>query len=72
MVRNFSVDSILDSNSLIMPFLQLKDGVKNIHTTSDLKLIAPATMFYQINAAYSTKLLSSLGQVSAQKVDLDC
>ena len=72
MVNNFSVDSILDSNNLIMPYLQLKDGVKNVHTTTDLKLIAPATMFYEINAAYSSKLLSSLGQVTPQKVDLDC
>ncbi len=71
-VRNFSVDSILDSNSLIMPFLQLKDGVKNIHTTTDLKLIAPATMYYEINAAYGSKLMSSLGQVTTQKVDLNC
>ena len=71
MVNNFSVDSILDSNNLIMPYLQLKDGVKNIHTTTDLKLIAPATMFYAINADYTSRL-SSLGQVMLQEIDLDC
>lgn len=71
-IRNFSVDSILDSNSLILPFLQLKDGVKNVHNTPDLKLIAPATMYYEINAAYSSRLLWSLWQVAAQAVTLDC
>jgi len=71
LIRNFSVDSILDSNSLILPYLQLKDGVKNIHTTTDLKLIAPATMFYAINSDYTSRL-SSLGQVTLQEINLDC
>lgn len=73
MVRNFSVDNILDSDKLIMPYLQLKDGVKYTRTTVDLKLIAPATIFYKINNDYfNAQILPPLGQVNFTEMFLDC
>lgn len=73
MVRNFSVDNILDSDKLIMPYIQLKDGTKYTRTTPDLKLIAPATMFYTLNNNYfNSQILPSLGQVNFTEMLLDC
>lgn len=73
MVRNFSVDNILDSDKLIMPYIQLKDGIKYTRTASDLKLIAPATMFYKLNTNYfSSQIVPPLGQVNFTEIVLDC
>ena len=73
MVRNFSVDNILDSDKLIMPYLQLKDGIKYTRTTTDLKLIAPATMFYTLNTNYfNAQIMPPLGQVNFTEMLLDC
>ena len=73
MVQNFSVDNILDSDKLIMPYLQLKDGTKYTRTTTDLKLIAPATMYYTLNNNYfNAQILPTLGQVSFTEMYLDC
>lgn len=73
MVRNFSVDNILDSDKLIMPYIQLKDGTKYTRTTPDLKLIAPATMFYTLNNNYfNSQILPTLGQVNFTEMLLDC
>lgn len=73
MVRNFSVDNILDSDKLIMPYIQLKDGVKYTRTALDLKLLAPATMFYTLNTNYfNSQILPSLGQVTFTEMILDC
>ena len=72
-VKNFSVDNILDSDKLIMPYLQLKDGIKYTRTTPDLKLIAPATIFYTLNTNYfNSQILPPLGQVNFTEVSLDC
>lgn len=73
MVRNFSVDNILDSDKLIMPYLQLKDGIKYTRTTPGLKLIAPATIFYTLNTNYfNSQILPPLGQVNFTEILLDC
>ena len=73
MVRNFSVDNILDSDKLIMPYLQLKDGIKYTRTTTDLKLIAPATMYYTLNTNYfNAQIMPPLGQVTFTEMLLDC
>ena len=73
MVNNFSVDNILDSDKLIMPYLQLKDGTKYTRTDPNLKLIAPATIYYTLNPKYfNSQILPSLGQVSFNEISLDC
>jgi len=73
MVRNFSVDNILDSDKLIMPYIQLKDGTKYTRTTLDLKLIAPATMYYTLNTNYfNAQIVPPLGQVTFTEMFLDC
>lgn len=73
MVKNFSVDNILDSDKLIMPYIQLKDGVKYTRTALDLKLIAPAAMFYTLNNNYfNSQILPTLGQVNFTEIFLDC
>ena len=73
MVRNFSVENILDSDKLIMPYIQLKD--KTVYTRSDvnLKLIAPATMYYTLNTNYfNSQIAPTLGQVNFTEIVLDC
>ena len=73
MVQNFSVDNIVDSDKLIMPYIQLKDGTKYTRTALDLKLIAPATMYYTLNNTYfNSQLVPPLGQVNFTEVFLDC
>jgi hypothetical protein len=73
MVRNFSVDNILDSDKLIMPYLQLKDGTKYTRTTPNLNLIAPATLYYKLNTNYfNSQILPSLGQANFTEILLDC
>ena len=52
MVGKISVENILDSNKLIMPYIQLKDGVKYTRGDETLKLIAPANMYYTLNTNY--------------------
>ncbi len=73
MVRNFSVESILDSDKLIMPYIQLKDKVTYTRSDKTLKLIAPATMFYMLNNTYfNSQILPTLGQVNFTEILLDC
>ena len=73
MVQNFSVENILDSDKLIMPYLQLKDGTKYTRENVTLKLIAPATMFYTLNNTYfNSQIVPSLGQVNFTEILLDC
>lgn len=73
LVNNFSVENILDSDKLIMPFLQVKD--ETIYTRQDeqLKLIAPATIFYTLNTNYfNSQIAPWLGQVTFTDIVLDC
>jgi hypothetical protein len=73
MIKNLSVENILDSDKLIMPYIQLKD--KPVYTRSDqtLKLIAPATMRYTLNNNYfNSQILPQLGQVNFTDIVLDC
>ena len=73
MVRNFSVENILDSDKLIMPYLQLKDTTKYTREDPKLKLIAPATIYYALNTNYfNSQILSSLGQANFTEILLDC
>lgn len=73
MVRNFSVENILDSDKLIMPRIQMKDGTKYTRSAADLKLIAPATLYYTLNTNYfNAQILTPLGQVSFTEILLDC
>ena len=73
MINNFSVDNILDSDKLIMPYLQFKDGTKYIRLDPTMKLIAPATMYYTLNNTYfNSQIVPQLGQVNFTEVFLDC
>lgn len=73
MVQNFSVENILDSDKLIMPYIQLKDGTKYTREDATLKLIAPATMFYTLNNTYfNSQIVPPLGQVNFTEILLDC
>ncbi|MCX6823665.1 MAG: PKD domain-containing protein [candidate division SR1 bacterium] len=73
MINNFSVDNILDSDKLIMPYLQVKDGTKYTRGDATMKLIAPATIFYTLNNTYfNSQIIPQLGQVNFTEVFLDC
>lgn len=73
MVQNFSVENILDSDKLIMPYLQFKDGTKYTRGDATMKLIAPATVFYTLNNTYfNSQIVPPLGQVTFTQVILDC
>jgi len=73
MVRDFSVENILDSDKLIMPYIQLKDSTKYTREDANLKLIAPATMYYTLNKTYfNSQIVPSLGQVNFTEILLDC
>ena len=73
MVRNFSVENVLDSDKLIMPYIQFKDGLSYTRGDVALKLIAPATMYYKLNSTYfNSQILPPLGQVNFTEIVLDC
>lgn len=73
MVKNFSADNIIDSDKLIMPYLQLKDETIYTRTAPNLRLIAPATMYYKLNNTYFFwTLTASLGQATFTEMTLDC
>lgn len=73
MVKNISVENILDSNKLIMPYIQLKDWVKYTRSDTTLKLIAPANIYYTLNTNYfNAQVLPSLWQVTIPSMSLDC
>ncbi|MEI7920194.1 MAG: hypothetical protein WCH65_08910 [bacterium] len=72
-IKNFSVENVLDSDKLIMPYIQLKDKTTYIRSDANLKLIAPATMFYTLNNTYfNAQIVPALGQVNFTEVYLDC
>ncbi len=72
-VKNISVENIIDSNQLIMPYIQLKDWPKYTRSDATLKLIAPANIFYTLNTTYfNAQILPNMGQVSIPAMDLDC
>lgn len=72
-VKNFSVENILDSDKLIMPYLQFKDEAKYVRGDDTMKLIAPATMYYTLNNNYfNAQILPSLGQVNFTEILLNC
>jgi hypothetical protein len=73
MIKNFSVENILDSDKLIMPYIQLKDKPTYIRGDETLKLIAPATMYYTLNSTYfNSQIVPPLGQVNFTEILLDC
>ena len=64
---------MLDSDRLVMPYLQLKDGPKHIRNTPNLNLIAPGNMFFMLNREYyNARILGTLGQITLQGVILNC
>jgi len=72
-VKGVSVDSMLDSDRLIMPYLQLKDGPKHIRNTENLNLIAPGNMFFALNKDYYTmRIVPGLWQITTEAIVLDC
>lgn len=72
-IKNFSVDNILDSDKLIMPYIQFKDETKYIRSDATMRLIAPATMYYTLNNNYfNSQIVPPLGQVNFIEMFLDC
>lgn len=72
-MRGISVENILDSDKLIMPYVQMKDGYKYTRTDAKLKLIAPTTLAYTLNTDYfNTQIAPTLGQVNLLEMSLDC
>lgn len=73
MVRDIAVENILDSNKLIMPYIQLKTWPEYTRTDPTLKLIAPAQMRYTLNTNYfNAQILPEIGQANITKMLLDC
>ncbi|MFA5747902.1 MAG: PKD domain-containing protein [Candidatus Absconditabacterales bacterium] len=72
-IKNISVENILDSDKLIMPYINLKGGPVYTRSDASLKLIAPANIFYNLNTNYfNAKILPDLGQVTFAQIQLDC
>lgn len=72
LVNNFSVENIMDSDKLIMPYLQIKDDIVYTRGNDAPKLIAPATIYYELNPNYFRSIISTLGQVNFTDIVLDC
>ena len=73
MIKNISVENILDGDKILMPYYQLKDGPTYTRSLSGLKIIAPAMMYYQMNSNYfNTQIVPQIGQATVTDVTLDC
>ena len=72
-VRNISIENIVDSNQVIMPYVQLKEGFVYTRGDATLKLIAPTSLAYKLNTTYfNAQILPTLGQVTISAMNLDC
>lgn len=72
-VNSISIENIVDSNKLIMPYVQMKDGFKYTRSDAKLKLIAPTTLAYKLNPDYfNTQIFPTLGQATVLEMSLDC
>ncbi len=73
LITNLSLENILDSNQLVMPYLQTKSWPVYTRLDPTLKLIAPSIMTYKLNTQYfNSNILPSLWQVNFSSIDLDC
>ena len=63
----------VDAASLVIPYLVMQNGPTNILTNPDLKLIAPASMAFQINGPLFTRqVVPALGPVDIESVTMTC
>lgn len=73
MIRDLSVESVLDADKLIVAYIQFKDKPISIRSSQDIRLIAPATMYFTLNTSYfNSQILPQLGQVNFTEMVLDC
>lgn len=73
-IRNISVENILDSDKLVMPYLIMKDGPKYTRSEENIKLIAPSFLTYKLNTNYfNSQIWPTLWwQPELKEVILDC
>lgn len=73
-IRNISVENILDSDKLVMPYLIMKDGPKYTRSEENIKLIAPSFLTYKLNTNYfNSQIRPTLWwQPELKEVILDC
>ncbi len=73
-IRNISVENILDSDKLVMPYLMLKDWSIYTRSEQNIKLIAPASLTYKLNTNYfDSQVRPTLWwQPELKEIILDC
>lgn len=73
-IRNISVENILDSDKLVMPYLMMNDGPIYTRSEEDIKLIAPASLTYKLNTNYfDSQVRPTLWwQPEVKEIVLDC
>lgn len=73
-IRNISVENILDSDKLVMPYLIMKDGPKYTRSEENIKLIAPSFLTYKLNTNYfNSQIRPTLWwQPELKEAILDC
>ncbi|MDD3262729.1 MAG: PKD domain-containing protein [Candidatus Absconditabacteria bacterium] len=72
MIKNISVDSVVDNNRLIVTKVYFKEGYINSNTPG-VSLIAPSLMSFELNTSYfNGQILPSFGQAKFNQIILDC
>ncbi|MBP7841934.1 hypothetical protein KA037_04705 [Patescibacteria group bacterium] len=63
----------IDTNSLLVPYVNFKDGPQYFLGDPSIKLIAPISLSYQLNSpVFNAQVYPTLGVVDIEGVTLDC
>ncbi len=68
-----SASQNIDTNSLLVPYVNFKDGPQYLLGDPNIKLIAPIALSYQLNGpVFNAQVYPTLGVVDIESVTLDC
>ena len=72
-ISSMSTTASVNNNLLVLPYISMKDGYKDISTDKTIKVIAPALMSFKLGSDYfNSKILPTLWQAQITQVVLDC
>lgn len=72
-INDMNVNQSIDGNSLLLPYINFKDGPQYLLANENVKIIAPATLSYDLNGAiFNAQVYPTLGVVDIQSITLNC
>jgi hypothetical protein len=72
-INQMAASQNIDTNSLLVPYVNFKDGPQYFLGDPSIKLIAPISLSYQLNSpVFNAQVYPTLGVVDIEGVTLDC